>query len=105
MDSSDRQRLRKNRQALVQDMVAKRVASALYSREIFSEEDKDTVDSKLTATDQGECLLDILSRKGPKAFGVFCDILRKLSPHLELLLRPVQEQGKMIMMLTVLCVC
>ncbi|KAL9979877.1 hypothetical protein ACROYT_G017601 [Oculina patagonica] len=93
MQDSDRDTLRINRQALLKDLEAKRVASRLYSRQIFSEEDKDMVNSKLTVTEQGEYLLDTLPRKGPKAFRVFCDILHEVSPHLEFLLRPVQEEG------------
>lgn len=96
METSDRDTLRKNRQALVKDMEAKRVASRLYARDIISEEDKDDINSKTTSTEQGECLLDLLPRKGAKAFRVFCDVLHELSPHLELLLRPVQEEGKML---------
>ena len=95
MEQSNRDTLRKNRQGLLKDMEAKRVASRLYSREIFNEEDKDEVNSKSTALEQGECLLDILPKRGPKAFRVFCDVLHELSPHLESLLRPVQEAGKM----------
>ena len=95
MEQSNRDTSRKNRQDLLKDMEAKRVASRLYSRGIFNEEDKDEVNSKSTALEQGECLLDILPKRGPKAFRVFCDVLHELSPHLESLLRPVQEAGKM----------
>lgn len=102
MQDSDRDTLRKNRQALLKDLEAKRVASRLYSREILSEEDKDIVNSKPTSTEQGEYLLDILPRKGPKAFRVFCDVLHELSPHLESLLRPVQEDGKMLVLFCIL---
>jgi len=98
MDDSDREILRKNRQGLLKDMEAKRVASRLYSRSIFSEDDKDEVNSKPTAIEQGEHLLDILPKKGPKAFRAFCDVLHELSPHLESLLRPVQEAGEILFM-------
>jgi len=98
MEQSDRDTLRKNRQALLKDMEAKRVASRLYSRDIFSEDDKDEVNSKSTASEQGECLLDKLPKKGPRAFRVFCDVLHELSPHLESLLRPVQEAGEILML-------
>ena len=95
MENSNRDTLRQNRQDLLKDMEAKRVASRLYSRGIFNEEDKDEVNSKSTPLEQGECLLDILPKRGPKAFRAFCDVLHELSPHLESLLRPVQEAGKM----------
>lgn len=80
----------------MKDLEAKKVASLLYSRGIFSMEDKDEVNSMSTAMERREMVLDILPRKGPKAFGVFCDILLEVSSHLEQLLRPVQEDGEMI---------
>ena len=94
MQEEDRTTLRKNRQALLRDLEAKRVASLLYSREVFSEDDKDSVNSKTTPMEQREAVLDTLPRKGPKAFRVFCDVLHEVSPHLEALLRPVQEDGE-----------
>ena len=94
MQDSEREALRKNRQALLKDLEAKRIASRLFSKAIFSDEDKDEVNSKETKNEQGEALLDILPRKGPKAFNTFCDILHEVSPHLESLLRPIQEEGK-----------
>ena len=99
MEESDRDTLRKNRQVLLKDMEAKKVASRLYSRSIFSEEDKDEVNSKSTPNEQGEYLLDTLSKRGPRAFRAFCDVLHELSPHLESLLRPVQEAGEILYML------
>jgi len=33
-------------------------------------------------------LLDMLPKRGPKAFRALCDVLHELSPHLESLLRP-----------------
>lgn len=94
MQDSEREALRKNRQALLKDLEAKKIASRLFSSNIFSVEDKDEVNSKETKNDQGEALLDILPRKGPKAFKAFCDALHDVSPHLESLLRPIQAEGK-----------
>jgi len=99
MQEEDRKTLQRNRQALVKDLEAKRVASLLYSREIFSIDDKDEVNAKATASEQRETVLDILPRKGPRAFRVFCDVLEEVSPHLEALLRPVQEDGKTVLLL------
>ncbi|XP_066019510.1 caspase-3-like isoform X1 [Pocillopora verrucosa] len=93
MQDSEREALRKNRQALLKDLEAKKIASRLFSYNIFSVEDKDEVNSKETKNDQGEALLDILPRKGPKAFKAFCDALHDVSPHLESLLRPIQAEG------------
>ena len=99
MQEEDRKALRSNREALLKDLQAKRVASLLYSRDIFSEEDKDSVNAKSTPAEQREEVLDILPRKGPEAFGVFCDVLREVSPHLAALLRPIQEDGKVFWLL------
>ena len=98
MEEEDRKALRINREALLKDLEAKRVASLLYSREIFSEGDKDSVNAKSTPAEQREEVLDILPRKGPDAFSVFCNVLHKVSPHLEKLLRPTQEDGKAVML-------
>ena len=94
MQEEDRKALRINREVLLKDLEAKKVASMLYSRGIFSEEDKDSVNAKSTPAEQREEVLDILPRKGPDAFSVFCDVLHEVSPHLEKLLRPTQEDGK-----------
>ncbi|XP_073235075.1 caspase-3-like isoform X2 [Porites lutea] len=94
MQEEDRKALRSNREALLRDLEAKRVASLLYSREIFSEEDKDSVNAKSTPAEQREEVLDILPRKGPKAFSVFCNVLHEVTPHLEALLRPIQEDDE-----------
>ena len=94
MKEEDRKALRSNREALLKDLEAKRVASLLYSRDIFSEEDKDSVNAKSTPAEQREEVLDILPRKGPEAFGVFCAVLLEVSPHLAALLRPIQGDGK-----------
>lgn len=94
MQEEDRKALRSNREALLKDLEAKRVASLLYSREIFSEEDKDSVNAKSTPAEQREEVLDILPRKGPKAFNAFCNVLNEVSPHLEALLRPTQEDDE-----------
>ena len=96
MEEEHRNILRRNREKLLKDLEAKKVASLLYAREVFSLEDKADVNSKSTNAERNEALLDALPRKGPKAFRVFCDILQEVSPHLEQILRPVQEDGKII---------
>lgn len=96
MNDEHREILRKKRDKFLKDLDAKRAASKLYSRGIFSEEDKDEVNAKKTNYQQREEVLDILPRKGPKAFLVFCDILHEIAEHLEAELRPVQEEGKII---------
>lgn len=88
MDENHRTLLRKNRMHLIRDLDGDRVASHLYSKEIFSEEDKALVNAEKTPQQKGEVLLDLLQRRGASAFEVFCDVLRELKMfHLEILLR------------------
>ena len=96
MNEDHRKILRQKREIFLKDLDARKAASMLYARDIFSEDDKDEVNAMKTAYQQREKVLDILPRKGPKAFQVFCDILHEISPHLEVELRPVQEEGKTI---------
>ena len=88
MEERHRKLLRTNRVALVRDLDGERVASYLFSYEIFSEEDKDVVNAESTPRQKNEKLLDILPKRGGDAFRVFCDVLKELKfSHLEILLR------------------
>nr|AAZ95018.1 caspase 3-like protein [Anemonia viridis] len=94
MEQIHRDALRSNRQALIQDLEASKIASNLYGTGILDENDKDKVNAGDTNADRAEKLLDILPRKGPKAFNAFCDALKDISPHLEQLINPATTQGK-----------
>ena len=88
MDDKHRSLLRSNRMDLMRDLDGERVASYLYAQDVFSEEDKEIVNAELTPQRKNEKLLDILPKRGAKAFNIFCDILRELKMfHLEILLR------------------
>jgi hypothetical protein len=93
MEQIHRDALRTNRKALIQDLEASKVASNLFGAGILDEQDKDLVQSKVTSRERAETLIDMLPRKGPKAFNALCDALMDISPHLELLINPTSTQG------------
>lgn len=90
MDKRHKNLLRRNRLALVQDLEAIRLLNYLFQEEIFSENDLDSVKVERTRTSQAEMLLDILPRRGPKAFDAFCRALEDTDgqDHLVGLLKP-----------------
>ncbi len=97
MTEKHRKLLRSNRIDLIRDMDGDRVASYLYSSEIFSEEDRELVNAETTPQRKNEKLLDILPKRGGNAFTAFCDTLRELKLfHLEVLLRSEDKAAEMI---------
>eukprot|EP00112_Aurelia_sp_Birch-Aquarium-sp1_P014869 Seg3242.2 transcript_id=Seg3242.2/GoldUCD/mRNA.D3Y31 product=Caspase-3 protein_id=Seg3242.2/GoldUCD/D3Y31 len=97
MEEKHRKLLRSNRMDLVRDMDGERVASFLYSSEILSEEDRELVNAETTPQRKNEKLLDILPKRGGKAFAAFCDTLRELKLfHLEVLLRHDEKASALI---------
>ena len=95
MDDKHRKLLRSNRIDLARDLDGELVASHLYARDVFNEGEKDLVQSATTPQQKNEKVLDILPRKGPTAFGIFCDILKELGmTHLEMLLRAPVSNDK-----------
>lgn len=75
MDKKHRDLLRKNRISLVQDLEATQLLSYLYQEDILSENDRDSIKAEKTRGAKAEKLLDILPRRGKKAFDVFCQAL------------------------------
>ena len=97
MEEKHRKLLRSNRMDLIRDMDGERVASYLYSSEILSEEDRELVNAEATPQRKNEKLLDILPKRGGKAFTAFCDTLRELKLfHLEVLLRHDEKASALI---------
>ncbi len=97
MDDKHRKLLRKKRMDLVRDMDGDRIASFLFSSEIFSEEDKDLVQAETTPQKKNEKLLDILPKRGGEAFDAFCNALRELGmSHLVVLLKSEDNMSSMI---------
>ena len=75
MEKKHRDLLRRNRVTLVQDLEALRLLNYLFQEGTLSENDLDTVKAEKTRSAQAEKLLDILPRRGKKAFDVFCHAL------------------------------
>lgn len=90
MDKKHRDLLRKNRISLVQDLEATQLLNYLYQEDILSENDLDSIKAEKTRGVKAEKLLDILPRRGKKAFDVFCQALAKTDGqgHLVDLLKP-----------------
>ena len=74
---------------LVKDLEPKDLLGFLFQDGIINENDMERVKSEKTRTLQAEMLLDILPRRGPKAFAVFTDSLWKVDGqnHLALTLQ------------------
>ena len=95
MEEKHRKLLRSKRMDLARDLDGELVASHLFAKGLFSEEEKDLVQNMQTPQQKNEKLLDILPKKGPTAFNVFCDILKELGMnHLEMLLRTPDSHEK-----------
>lgn len=77
MDKKHRDLLRKNRMLLVEDLEATQLSNFLYQEGGISENDMQTIKAKPTRQAQAEKLLDILPRRGPKVFYVFCRALEQ----------------------------
>lgn len=75
MDKKHKQLLRKNRITLAQDLEATQLLNYLFQEEGLSENDLESIKAEKTRRTQAEKLLDILPRRGPKAFDIFCRAL------------------------------
>lgn len=95
MDKKHKDLLRKNRMTLVEDLEATQLSNYLYQEGGITENDVETIKAKPTRRAQAEKLLDILPRRGPKAFDVFCRALDETDGqgHLLDLLRPNESSA------------
>ena len=75
MDKKHRELLRKNRLKLVQDLDATQLLNYLFQENCLSESDVDNIKVQTTPRAKAEKLLDILPRRGPQSFDVFCRAL------------------------------
>ena len=89
MEKKHRDILRRKRVQLVDDLEPKQLLNYLLQEEALTDNDAETIKVEPTRSSQAEKLLDILPRRGPKAFGVFCDALESSvgQRHLVLLLK------------------
>lgn len=75
MEKKHRELLRRNRVALVQDLDAKQLLNYIWQEGILTDNDVETIKVESTRNARAEKLLDIIPRRGPKAFDVFCEAL------------------------------
>lgn len=96
MDEEHRNILRRCRETLVEDMEPRQVLIKMVDPLLFTKEDESIVKgSGLTREEQCEILLDILPRKGAKAYEVFKETIAKVHPHLtETILRAEKQELK-----------
>lgn len=75
MDKKHRDLLRRNRLTLVQDLEVSQLLNYLFQENCLSENDLETIKAEQSRRIQAEKLLDILPRRGPQSFDVFCRAL------------------------------
>lgn len=85
--------LRNVRLGLVKDMTPGDVLLNMSAARVFSPSDEEEIKAKDTREIQCETLLEILPRKGAKAYSNFVEALEKVQPHLANLIR---EAGKWV---------
>lgn len=84
MDDKHRDILRRNRSALSKDLEPKKIVHHLA--DVLDVQDEENIRAIKTRKEASYELLDMLPRRGPKAFGVFKEALRKKQRHLAILL-------------------
>lgn len=88
MDDAHRKILKKHRWALIKDLEPLKLLNDLA--ECLDEDDMDAVKSKNTRKDQAEELLDMIPRKGPRAFPCLVASLHLRQKHLA---KPLIEES------------
>lgn len=78
MDDRERSILRRSRSLFIRDLVdVVTVCDRLYQREVLSEGMKNEILSKTTRENQVRTLMDIIPKRGQKAYGAFYDVLEE----------------------------
>ncbi len=77
MLKSHRKILLKNRVDLVRDLEPNDLVNFLYQDDILSENDVELLKAESTRKKRAEMFLDLIPRKGPKAFDAFIESLRQ----------------------------
>lgn len=75
MEQKERDALQRNRIYISENMEAQEVVQVLFSRGLLVEEDMQRTKAETITKHRVYELLDILPRKGPKAFGYFVEAL------------------------------
>ena len=82
MEEKHRQTLKKNLYKICRDLNGKKATIFLYAEDILSEQDKCDIKSEKTHHDLNDAFMDILPKRGPKAFDVFMEFLKQEQVHL-----------------------
>ena len=77
MEPEDAETLRKHYAELADDLDPRAIYGDLIQGGIISSDDKEYIESKEIRRSRAEELIDVLRRKGPKAYGVFKQALLK----------------------------
>lgn len=78
MDDRERSILRRSRSLFIRDLVdVVTVCDRLYQREVLSEGMKNEILSETTRENQVRTLMDIIPKRGQKAYGAFYDVLEE----------------------------
>ncbi|XP_064598198.1 uncharacterized protein LOC135464648 [Liolophura sinensis] len=80
MVNLDKERLRVNRTFILSEVEFQDVRDLLFEKKILSEDDVQRCQCQTTPKDRMVCLLDMLPKRGPKAFEVFCLSLKDSHP-------------------------
>ena len=77
MEKRHKDLLRKNRVGLVEDLDPMSLLSYLFQEQTLSENDVELIKAEKTRSSQAEKLLDVVPKRGPKAFDTFCRALER----------------------------
>ena len=77
MEKAHRKQLLVKRLEFVKDLEPNDISGYLFQDGIITENDKEMIEAQQTRRERVEYLMDLLPRKGPKAFMKFCDVLTK----------------------------
>lgn len=91
MDVKHRNILKRCKGTLVKDMEPDEVLLQMVDSLLFTTEDENKIKSRETRQQQCEKLLEMLERKGAKAYEIFKQTLEIVHPHLA---RTIVETGK-----------
>ena len=91
MDDEHRNILRRCREKLVKDMEPEEVLLQMEDPFVFTTEDENKIKSRQTRQQQCETLLEMLLRKGARAYEIFKKTIEKVHPQLT---RIIVEAGK-----------
>ncbi|XP_053156402.1 caspase-2 isoform X2 [Hemicordylus capensis] len=95
MQKCHQEALKKNRVSLAKQLVLKELLEHLIEKDVITEEMVETIQAKAGNFSQNIEFLNILPKRGPKAFSTFCEALRETKQkHLEeMLLSTIQSSG------------